>query len=294
MRSIKIKKCLILLIVYIGFLHSDNLRYSKYFIAIKKNQGEILDTLHEYKSLLPPEKQLYADPMIFKWNNVNYLFFERYDYKKGVIDCLTIDDELHFSEPINVLNFDCHLSFPSLFTEGGIIYMTPETISRKEVSLYEATDFPRTWVKKRILISGGDFADPILFKLNGYYWLFTVVNTSELCIFYAKELSSMFVPHPVNLEHIQGRNAGMVFFHEGRLIRPVMDCSKIYGGAMILKEIVDLTPTSFIEKEIRRIDPTWAPSLNGTHTFNLNEDLVVYDGRRSILPSEDVLYSASG
>ena len=61
---------------------------------------------------------------------------------------------------------------------------------------------------------------------------------------------------------------------------------------MILKEIVELTPTSFIERETNRIEATWAPDLNGTHTFNMNEDLVVYDGRRSILPSEDAPYSA--
>ncbi len=84
----------------------------------------------------------------------------------------------------------------------------------------------------------------------------------------------------------------MLFLDGGRWIRPVMDCSKIYGGAMILKEIEELTPTSFKEREIGRIDPTWASNLNGTHTLNVNEDFVVYDGRRNILLSEDVLYSA--
>jgi hypothetical protein len=285
------RKYLLLLIVSIGFLHGAE-RYSKYFIAIKKNQGEVLKSLHEHSSFVPPTKLLYADPMLFKWNQVNYLFFETYDYKKGTIDCVTIDDKLNLSEPIHVLNLECHLSFPALFEEEGTIYMTPETISLREVSLYEATDFPKGWVKKRVLVSGRDYTDPILFKLNGYYWLFTAVNTSELCIFYAKTLSCVFLPHPVNHKRIQGRNAGMLFTLENKLIRPVMDCSKIYGGAMILKEIVELTPTSFIEKEITRIEPNWAPGLNGTHTFNMNEDLVVYDGRRSILPSEDILYSA--
>lgn len=275
-----------------SFVYGNDTRYSKYFIAIKKNQGEVLDNLHHYKPFLPPEKQLYADPMIFKWNGINYLFFEMYDYKKGIINYVIIDDDLQLSEPITVLNLSCHLSFPALFEEEGIVYMTPETISLNEVGLYEAMDFPRKWIKKRILISGSDFTDPILFKLNGYYWLFTAVNTSELRIFYAETLSSVFVPHPVNLKSIQGRNAGMVFSQNGQLVRPVMDCSKIYGGAMILKEIVELTPTLFIEKEICRINPTWAPDLNGTHTFNMNEDLVVYDGRRSILPIEDALYSA--
>jgi hypothetical protein len=287
------RKYVVLVVFFcMNFIYCNEARYSKYFIAIKKNQGEVLNTLNDYISFLPPQRQLYADPMIFKWKGVNYLFFETYDYKKGIIDYVTVDEDLHLSEPETILNFDCHLSFPALFEEGGKVYMTPETISFNEVGLYEAVDFPRNWIKRRVLISGSDFTDPILFKLNGYYWLFTARNTAELCIFYAETLSSPFVSHPINSKRVQGRNAGMLFSHKGRLIRPVMDCSKIYGGAMILKEIVELTPTSFIEKEIFRIDPTWAPKLNGTHTFNMNEDLVVYDGRRSILPSEDTLYSA--
>jgi len=277
---------------YLNFRQKKETRFSKYFIAIKKNQGEVLDTLHAYISFLPPQKQLYADPMLIKRNNINYMFFETYDYKKGIIDYITIDEKLRFSEVVTVLNFDCHLSFPALFEDEGTVYMTPETISLMEVGLYEAMEFPKNWIKKRVLVSGSDFTDPILFKLNGYYWLFTAVNTFELRIYYAETLSSPFIPHPVNLEHIPGRNAGMLFTHNGQLMRPVMDCSKIYGGSMILKEIVELTPTSFIERETNRIEATWAPDLNGTHTFNMNEDLVVYDGRRSILPSEDAPYSA--
>ena len=53
-----------------------------------------------------------------------------------------------------------------------------------------------------------------------------------------------------------------------------------YGHSMILKEIVELTPTTFVEQDLQRIEPTWAPNLSGTHTFNINDDLVVYDGRR--------------
>jgi len=61
---------------------------------------------------------------------------------------------------------------------------------------------------------------------------------------------------------------------------------------MILKEIVVLDPDKFIEKEIAYIEPNWAPHLDGTHAYCQNEDLVVYDGRRTIFPDEDRLYSS--
>ena len=82
----------------------------------------------------------------------------------------------------------------------------------------------------------------------------------------------------MNGQKIKRRNAGAVFYREGKLIRPTMDCSQRYGRAMIFKEIVLLTPDALIEQEIASIEPNWAPHLVGTHTFSLNEDFLVYDG----------------
>lgn len=271
----------------------QEIKRSKYFIALKKNEEAVLDTLEQYTPLLPPPHRLYADPMLFKYQGLNYLFFEDYDYQKGVIVCATIDNELRISRPIKVLELDEHLSFPFVFEDAGRIYMTPETIQSKEVALYEAIEFPQRWEKRKVLVKGKDFADPIVFRHNGYYWLFVAIDTSILQIYYAKTLFDPFKPHRINTMRKEGRNAGGVFSSQGKLIRPVMDCSKVYGGAMILKEIVELTPTSFIEKDLRRIEPDWAPGLDGTHTFNINEDLVVYDGRRKVLSSEDARYSSS-
>ncbi len=60
---------------------------------------------------------------------------------------------------------------------------------------------------------------------------------------------------------------------------------------MILKEIVLLDPSHFVERDIAYIEPTWAPDLDGTHTYCQNEDYVVYDGQRNIFPRDDLIYS---
>jgi hypothetical protein len=52
-----------------------------------------------------------------------------------------------------------------------------------------------------------------------------------------------------------------------------------YGHHIVLKEILTLTPNEFEERDIYTMNPDWAPRLKGMHTFNFNEDLVVYDGK---------------
>ncbi len=251
----------------------------EYFIAIKKNEGDVLGTLHFYSPLYPPQGKFYADPFLFKHQGLNYVFFEDYDYQKGVISYVCINQDLKTSEPRVALELPIHLSFPSIFQDEGEIYMTPETYDNRSVSLFKAQKFPDEWQHVRTLIRGQRFSDPILFKRGGYYWLFVAVKKDRLQIYYAKNLDSEFRPHPINHRMIPGRNAGYVYFMNDQLIRPTMDCSISYGRSMILKEIVRLDPQQFIEKEIVKIEPTWAPNLTGTHTYSQNEEYVVYDGK---------------
>ncbi len=264
----------------------------KYFIAIKKNEGDVLNTLDTYTPFLPPKDKFYADPFLFKYKGINYIFFEDFDYEKGVISYVTLDQDGTISKPQLALELPTHLSFPSLFQDNDEIYMIPETYLYKSVSLYKAVDFPNKWEHQRVLIQGAYFSDPILFKHSGYYWLYTAVRGDRLRIYYAKDLEARFLPHPINRRNIRGRNAGAIFYVNDRPIRPTMDCSKGYGRSMILKEIVLLTTGNLVEKEIAYIEPTWAPRLEGTHTYSQNEDYVVYDGQRMIHPHEDESYSS--
>lgn len=253
---------------------------AQYFIAIKENQGDVLNTLDTYVALMPPQDKFYADPFLFLHQGVNYIFFEDYDYDKGIISYAYIEPGLKISELKTALKLPTHLSFPSVFEDGAEVYMTPETYDYKSVILFRAVHFPDEWVAQRVLIEGDHFADPILFKHNGYYWLFVAANRDRLRIYYAKTLDSEFLAHPINRRQVRGRNAGYVYWSNGRLIRPVMDCRFGYGRSMILKEIVLLDPEHFEERELALINPTWAPGLTGTHTYNQNEEYVIYDGRR--------------
>ena len=271
---------------YLDFVHfadasvaPKNVQSRGYFIAVKKNEGDVLSALDSYHPFFPPKGRYYADPCLFEHEGVHYLFFEDYDYKKGVISYVTIGEGMELSKPQVALELPIHLSFPSFFSEEGEIYMIPETYGYRSISLFRAVQFPDQWEKKRTLVEGERFSDPILFKHDGYYWLFAATHCDRLSIFYAQDLASPFLPHPVNGRLLRGRNAGSVYSMGDRLIRPTMDCRISYGRSLILKEIVLLTPTHFVEREIGYIEPTWAPGLKGTHAYSQNEQYVVYDGR---------------
>ena len=252
---------------------------SFYFIAVKENRGDVLGSLDQFAPLMPPAGRYYADPFLIENRGVQYLFFEDFDYKKGVISYVLIEEAGRFSAAQVALELPVHLSFPSFYQEGEEIYMIPETYSSQSISLFKAVAFPERWEWQRTLVRGDKFSDPILFHYDGYYWIFAAVDRDRLVVFYASALDGPYFPHPINQKRIRGRNAGNIYCDEGRLVRPTMDCRIRYGRAMVLKEIVLLNPTEFIEKAVGWIEPDWAPGLVGTHTYSRNRKYVAYDGQ---------------
>ena len=64
------------------------------------------------------------------------------------------------------------------------------------------------------------------------------------------------------------------------MFRPSQDCSKGYGYAIRIQEIVTLSETWYEEREVQVILPNIEESHFGIHTLNLGNDLVVIDGKR--------------
>jgi hypothetical protein len=77
------------------------------------------------------------------------------------------------------------------------------------------------------------------------------------------------------------RPAGPIFAHEGRLFRPAQDCTRTYGGAVVINRIEALTPDLYREVPIVRLDPDPAgPCPDGLHTLAVNEAGILVDGKR--------------
>ena len=190
-----------------------------------------------------------ADPFIFK----DYLFFELYDYNKGVIACRK-DDKTEI-----VLERPYHLSFPCVFEDKGEVYMLPETVNNRQLELYKAKNFPYNWELIKV-IKQGWFDDPIIHKTNEGYSIFTTEGENNLRVLHSTELLGEW-QQVYSDSSKQYRSAGNIFRRNGKSIRPVQDCEKGYGKGLIFYEL-----NGFEHKELSRF---YLPEpFTGCHTYN--------------------------
>ena len=259
-----------------------NKTVTKYFLALANKENLSKDIKLDTSNLdiiYPPKGHFYADPFLFNYNNENYVFFEDWDYNKGNIVCAKINNNNELENLQTCLDLDIHLSFPFVFKYNNNIYMIPETGSRNRIELYECISFPNKWKFKKILVNNIYAPDVSFLEYENNVYLFTNEN-KNLKIFYAKTLFDPFEPHPTNekINENDNRNAGKIFKIDENIYRPVQ-ITKPYGYGIIFRKINKLTPTEFIEKEVNRLLPDWYPELTGTHTFNIENNLIVIDGR---------------
>lgn len=278
-----------------------NFSYEIWNIGIIKTTPDILLQLQDLGNSnitwLPPHKHFsyYADPFPYLHQNNFHIFAEEFSYfnKTGSICNLQISISTgDIIKKSDIFKNDAHHSYPLVFTEGKNIYMMPETTSKKELSLYKASNFPNHWQKTKVIISNKDVIDATLFHYEDYYWIFYTTKSkthpqdSELHISYSKDLQSNFKDHPgnpVKIDSSSSRPAGKIFTHKEKIYRPSQDCSQTYGGGIVINEIIKLNPTEYIEKQVNRISMQTHPYYkDGIHTVNFCGEYMVFDAKRKI------------
>ena len=114
-------------------------------------------------------------------------------------------------------------------------------------------------------------------KHSGRYWLFAAHGDSGACmydelhVYWADRLMGPWRPHeanPVKIDARSARPAGAMWSHDGRLFRPVQDCSRIYGGAVSVQEVTALDPETFSECQAGSIQVAGKRCADAMHTFN--------------------------
>jgi hypothetical protein len=221
------------------------------------------------RRLRSPANQYWADPFIFRGKNLNWIFFEKYEATtaKGVISALALNDSGDIIEPEKtILSERWHLSYPHIWQSGKRTFMLPEASAARTVDLYEAVDFPHTWVLRRRLLYGIDAADTTLLQTQGRYWLFCAVRVSPgspgraLHIYSSKSLfKGKWLPHPINAENryadlpfSSGRGAGRIFREGKTWIRPMQWSTDFYGQGMRFMKIRRLSMLHYHEEEATR------------------------------------------
>lgn len=238
-----------------------------------------------------PGNRFYADPFPVTWKGRTFVFFEDLDHRvgKGIISAVEFNAAGPVGEAIPVLELSCHLSYPFLLEHDGELWMIPETSGRREVALYKCVAFPHKWEHHTTLISGVELSDATITQHNGLHYLFGVSYdgvggySDTLAIYYAKDLMGPWLPHasnPVLIDRASARPAGNFVTIDGKLWRPVQDCTNGYGCGLGLAEIVELSPTGFRQIVRNSIRPNALWPGRKLHTYNRYGNLEVIDGAR--------------
>ena len=264
----------------------------EWFVAVRERSadGRVVGPLHALPN--PPGRYL-ADPFPIAVGGRHHLFVEDYSRAAGraVISVCEAGGDGAWSPPRTVLERDHHLSYPFVFEHDGEVYMLPETGEAGRVELHRAVAFPDRWELDRVLLEGLTALDATLHVGDdGLLWLFTHVvaghgDRGELHLHSAPSLHGPWRPHPANpvvSDPGTARPAGRLYRHGGVLVRPGQDCSRRYGGAVVLCRVDALTPEAYRETPIGRIEPDWTGGLAGTHTFTFDSRYECLDGLRRV------------
>lgn len=236
-----------------------------------------------------------ADPFVAENAGKRYIFVEEFPYatRKGVISVFEVDEAR--ARRLGVaLEEPYHLSFPFVFQKDGGYYMVPEGQGGGELVLYECTNFPLKWRRKKIIMSKV-CADTIIFEHDSRWWMLTSIkgegpaeNSAELHAFYADDPLGEWQPHsknPVVVDASKGRNGGILTDEEDGTYRVAQRAGfRTYGDGFAIFRIDELTPDSYRETLVREVEPDFFPNLAGAHHMHSHGGLTVYDFNRDERP----------
>jgi hypothetical protein len=238
-----------------------------------------------------PPHSTFADPFLYRYNGRTYLFVEEIvtATSRGHISACEVFPGGGLSDFVEVMRRPFHLSYPCLvkWREGD--YMIPETAENRTVELHRAENFPSSWKLVKTLLRDVLLVDTTPFQHEGVWYFFTATveevsgNWLETWLFYSDRLDGEWTYHPSNpicSDVRRARPAGNLFYRQGKLIRPAQDCSIRYGYALVLNEVLKLSPTCYEERPLEVIYPNWMEGILGTHTLNATEEFEVIDATR--------------
>lgn len=184
-----------------------------------------------------------------------------------------------------LLGGTAHLSYPFPFTDDrGRPCLTTESWEAGVALLWE--EGPEGLRAAGTLMAGRPVVDPTLWRGPDRWWLFCTFENDgpnqRLYLFHAPSPCGPWTAHPGNPvvdDPASARPAGPLFMADGVLVRPSQDCSRTYGGAVVLNAVRRLDPEGYGEEAIRRLAPV-APYHFGLHTLCPAGGWTLVDGKR--------------
>lgn len=230
----------------------------------------------------------YADPFAFEWQGRSFIFVEDFSHaaKKAVISVVEFGEDGVAQTPEPVLEEAFHLSYPQVFTWNGEIWMLPEGSGGGKLTLYRAVEFPHRWVAEAALLEG-EISDATLLEHDGRWWLFATArdgfgSTSDtMVVFHAPAPTGPWTPHrlnPILIDRRMARAGGAFVRVDGKLLLPVQDGTRGYGGGLGLSEVLELNVETVRLSPPRPILEAGDWPYPQIHTLNRAGRLEVIDG----------------
>lgn len=232
----------------------------------------------------------------FSYRGFSHLISDRRKTRigRGHITSIALDDvgEVVGEEP--AIDIGVHMSYPCTVRDGDAWFLIAEECSRNKVNLYQRQSNGAWQYAKELLPHA--LVDATVFHYAGRWWMFgtTCENPlSELHIWFADELQGHWEPHPGNPVRCDPRNSrpgGTPFLVGEDLYRPTQNCTKTYGGSIVINRIETLTGNSFSEHSVQEVLPFSAsPYQDGLHTMAAFGDWTLIDAKRNTLLPRVVL-----
>jgi hypothetical protein len=204
------------------------------------------------------------------------LVAEHFSYKTGIGRLVSVEPG-HASRPSTIAApFSEHASYPFVVEGVDVPTCVPQITGTGGVRAYEVSADGSALGRERILIADVEARDPTVVHHDGRWWCFFTDGRdgamTHLHVWWAESFDGPWAPHsgnPVKVDVRSARPAGTPFVLDGALHRPAQDCSRTYGGAVVVQRIDRLTPDEFSEHEVARIEPhgAWRGAA-GCHTLS--------------------------
>lgn len=251
-----------------------------------------------------PKSSFVADPFAVETPSGLVGLVEEYDHRRREPRIVAVR-QASGCEPERlgaISGFDVHGSYPFLLEHDGEVLCIPEQQRTGEVRLYRAVELPLRWERVATLLAGVSVSDPTIVRHDGRWWLFGVDhargNHTKLCAWYADDLYGPWAPHPLNplkTDVRSSRPAGTPFHVDGELFRPAMDCSRTYGGRVVINRVRSLSPVDFDEEPCAAVEPDPSgPCPDGLHTLASVGPVTLVDGKRHRFVWSSFAHEAAG
>jgi len=245
----------------------------------------------------PPRHVFRADPFGRMQDDGLTILYEDFDYPVNRGTILAWNAKSDRTLPVRIgPQPPVHLSYPYLFEADGRLLCLPEAHESGALVLYEVERFPDLWKPLATLALDRLIVDATPFFHGSHWWIAgsepgVKGASSELLLWYADRITGPWTGHagnPVKVDIRSARPGGTPFWHDGALHRPAQDCSRSYGGRIVINRVTTLTPHAFAESPVAVVEPIAGDRYGeGIHTLAQVGDITLIDGKRTLfVPSE--------